>query len=295
MPKSEFVLQNLRLRELRIVVETNKPIFCETLDFLKDNGFPSFFDFAMEPCPKRGLSVLEKYFRHNFNSELHNGIGTPYLANKAKWYLMSWVFRDAPVQRLGPILSSIDGSSREERQCILLNEIRVYVAPLFPQRAQWEWACIAEVMLARLEGSRRALKGGLFENMVRVILKELFKSHKLSLTIAKSEVRLDDETYDIEVSGPSGKILIPVKTRETMGGGHALLFTRDIHKAITVASEAGNVCFPLIIAESWNGDLNSLPCDKFIYIKMNPNQLTEIRLALMEELDANIGIFETLC
>lgn len=76
---------------------------------------------------------------------------------------------------------------------------------------------------------------------------------------------MDDETYDVAVSGSNGTILMPVKTRETMGGGHALLFTRNIHNSITVATNAGNQCLPIVIAESWSGDLDSLPCDYFIY------------------------------
>lgn len=54
-----------------------------------------------------------------------------------------------------------------ERQSYLLNEIREFVAPLFPQSESWEWPAISEVMLARLEGSRCALKGTLFEGLVR--------------------------------------------------------------------------------------------------------------------------------
>jgi len=126
-------------------------------------------------------------------------------------------------------------------------------------------------MLARLEGSRRALKGTLFDAIVRRSLKTVFDQQGLSLRVSDTEVRLHGETYDLQVSGRRGSILIPVKTRETMGGGHASLFTRDIHKSISVAEKNGYRCLPIVIAESWGGDLKSLECETFIYIQANPN------------------------
>jgi hypothetical protein len=100
------------------------------------------------------------------------------------------------------------------------------VEPLFPETENWEWPAISEVMLARLEGSRWALKGTLFEGIVRRGLGDLIKKHKLPLEVSNTQVRIKNETYDVQVIGDAGSILFPVKTRETMGGGHALLFTR---------------------------------------------------------------------
>jgi hypothetical protein len=54
-----------------------------------------------------------------------------------------------------------------ERKTYLVNEIRKFVAPLFSEADSWEWSAVSEVMLSRLEGSRRALKGTLFEGLVR--------------------------------------------------------------------------------------------------------------------------------
>jgi hypothetical protein len=57
--------------------------------------------------------------------------------------------------------------------------------------------------------------------------------------VGDKQIKVEDETYDVQVKGELGTLLIPVKTRETMGGGHALLFTRDIFKSIMVASGQG--------------------------------------------------------
>ena len=69
-----------------------------------------------------------------------------------------------------------------------------------------------------------------------------------------------------------------------MGGGHALLFTRDIHKAVSVAHENGFECVPIVIAESWGGNLDALACKHHIYIKANPNQALEIAPLLAKAL-----------
>ncbi|MGM5441212.1 hypothetical protein ACS40R_22795, partial [Salmonella enterica] len=146
----------------------------------------------------------------------------------------------------------------------------------------------------RLEGSRRALKGSLFEAIVRANLSELFKKYSLNLMISPGEVRINDETYDVVINSSKEKILMPVKTRETMGGGHALLFTRDIYKSISVAHQNGYNCIPVVIAESWGGNLDNLPCENYIYIPLNPNQVEKLTPILQQELEAMVGIFSRL-
>ena len=64
-------------------------------------------------------------------------------------------------------------------------------------------------MLARLEGSRRALKGTLFEGIVRRNLRDLIKDHELQLEVSKKQVKISDETYDVQVVGEAGSILLP--------------------------------------------------------------------------------------
>lgn len=108
------------------------------------------------------------------------------------------------------------------------------------------------------------------------MLTELFAANAIGLAVGEKQITISDETYDVQVVSGKSKILIPVKTRETMGGGHANLFTRDIHKSISVAQENGYLCIPIVIAESWGGDLDSLHCEHLIYIQANPNQTDEI-------------------
>jgi hypothetical protein len=216
---------------------------------------------------------------------LLDGLARPYQDATAKWYFLAWILRDAPAQRLQPILSSVEGASLAERRANLLNQLRKFVGPLFPQAESWSWPALSEVMLARLEGSRRALKGTRFEEIVRTAFRKVFEKHSVQLEIGVGEKRINEETFDVQIVGKSRTVLVPVKTRETMGGGHANLFTRDIFKAISAAHEHGYECLPVIIAESWGGDLTSLRCENLIYICANPNQIGVIEPLLEMEVE----------
>jgi hypothetical protein len=288
---TELVVENLRLKELILVVNKNKPFYDEFLIFIAKHGYSDIHDFVSETDENKVEKVVTEYFNKDFENCLFDGIARPYNQSKSKWFFMTWILRDAPQQRLQPIVSSIKEGSLIEKRTWVINEIRKFVAPLLPEKEQWEWPAISEVMLQRLEGSRRALKGGLFEAIVRTQLIDLFKRHKLKLTVTPQEVKINDETYDVEVIGSKNKILMPVKTRETMGGGHALLFTRDIHKSISVAHENGFICIPVVIAESWAGNLDDLPSDIYIYIPVNPNQVDKINPILEQELENIVSVF----
>jgi len=289
-----FIIPNLRLAELVAIVTENRRFFEDFLAYLQEVGYADPHAFVSEPSDDRAIEVIAGFLSRSSTVALLNGLGKPYDNALARWYFLAWLFRDAPAQRLRPLVDQAPGATIEARRAWLLNEIRKFVAPLFPEGQSWSWAALSEVMLARLEGSRRALKGTLFETIVRGSLRTIFQRHGIDLKVHDGEVRLHDETYDVQVSGPRGSVLIPVKTRETMGGGHAMLFTRDIHKSISIAESSGYHCLPIIIAESWGGDLESLKCEHYIYIQANPNQVTQIEPLLLERLEELISVFKSL-
>ena len=289
-----FIIPNLRLGELVAIVNANKPFFEDFLVYLRESGYTSVRSFITEPSGEAAIAVITGFLQRNSEATLFDGIGRPYDNALARWYFLAWLLRDAPAQRLRPLVNEVPGTTIQAQRAYLLNEIRNYVAPLFPAEENWTWAATSEVMLARLEGSRRALKGTLFEAIVRRSLQKVLLENGIDLTISPREVRINHETYDIQVSGPKRSILIPVKTRETMGGGHAMLFTRDIHKAIAVAEENGCQCLPVVIAEAWGGDLESLKSERFIYIKENPNQVTVLEPLLVDRLREMIPTFQDL-
>lgn len=247
----DFIIQNLRLAELVAIVNENKRFYDDFVEYVRVMGYGNPHEFVMERSDAKAERIIAGFLnRASPGVLLLDGIGRPYANPQARWYFLAWLLRDAPAQRLRPLLDQVPGETMEARKVHLLNEIRKFVAPLFPDDESWTWAAFSEVMLARLEGSRRSLKGTLFEEIVRRSLKAVFDRHKIRLNVGEKEVRILDETYDIQVLGPHRSMLIPVKTRETMGGGHALLFTRDIGKAISVAEAHGYRCLPVVIAES---------------------------------------------
>lgn len=291
---SELVIENLRLKELILVVNKNRPFFEEFVEFVKFHRYENILEFVSESNEAKIEIVLNNYFSNEFKNCLYDGIARPYDQSKSKWFFITWLLRDAPQQRLQPIVSSLENGNTTQKKIWVIKEIMQPVAQLMPEKAQWEWHAIAEVMLHRLEGSRRALKGSLFEAIVRSQLTELFKSKKLKLRVTSQEVMLNDETYDVEVVGKKGKILMPVKTRETMGGGQALLYTRDIHKSISVAHKNGFKCIPIVIAESWGGNLDGLSCGNYIYIPVNPNQIEKINPLLEAKLQELVTVFASI-
>jgi hypothetical protein len=291
-----LAVENLRLKELAAVTALNRPAFDYLVQFLQGRGYASLHAFVMDPDETRAGDAIFAFLTSHFPKgiALYDGIARPYAPDKARWLLMGWVLRDAPEQRLRPMISSMAGNSTARKQSALLNKVRAYVSEIFPNAEKWEWNAISEVVIDRLEGSRRAIKGTLFEAIVRRHLTEIFADKKLPVNVSDTEIRLEGETYDVSVIGKRGKILMPVKTRETMGGGHALIFTRDIHKSIHAAHEAGFDCLPVVIAESWGGNLKALDCKDFIYIDLNPNQVKEVEPILRGELEKRLEAFRSI-
>ena len=298
-PPENFLMssipKNIRLKELATVANLNKAFFDDFISFLATKGYDQLYKFVVEENTTKAKNTIREYLDRKVPDDLklYDGIGRPYPNDKAKWLLLGWIFRDAPEQRLKSFLPNFSGEINE-RKAEVLNQVREYVVAILPERERWDWVPIFEVMIDRLEGSRRSIKGNLFEEIVRRNLKKIFQKHGIILSVDKTQIKLNGETYDIKVSGNRGNILLPVKTRETMGGGHALLFTRDINEAISVANESGYNCIPVIIAESWTGNLKKLNCQKFIYINKNPNQVNEVENLLVQKLEQLTEVFKDI-
>jgi hypothetical protein len=287
-----LVIENLRLQDLVAIVRQNQKYFEDFCGYLRQIGYQDVHGFINEPSDAKAKKTLKSYLARQSEAQLLDGLARPYKDATAKWYFLAWMLRDAPAQRLQPLLTSVQGESLDEKRANLLNQLRKFVGPLFPQAESCSWPALSEVMLARLEGSRRALRGTKFEELVRATFRKVFARRSVRLVIGESEKRINEETFDVQIIGKKRTILVPVKTRETMGGGHAHLFTRDIFKAISVAHENGYECVPVIIAESWGGDLKSLQCKHCMCLRANPNQTEAIGPMLEKELEKLIPFFK---
>ncbi|MCU0498245.1 MAG: hypothetical protein MUF87_12905 [Anaerolineae bacterium] len=222
---------------------------------------------------------------------LFDGIGRTYPHSKACYYFFSWLIRDAPQQRLAPLIQRIVKSSSQSR---LDSEIEVLTALIVEYRdyvKTFSWEVIREIIIDRLEGSRRSIKGHEKETVVRtaliIAIQEYFHKTKsygiyAGVEIPDTQVMIGNESYDISVNlldtdgNTVKRILIPIKTRETEGGGHSHLFTRDILSAINAVKESDYVVV-VIVAKNWaqreTESLNIIT-DHLALFDMSPGEFT---------------------
>ena len=223
---------------------------------------------------------------------LFDGIGRSYPHQKACYYFFSWVVRDAPKQRLEPLLQRIVRQSKRKRVDV---EAQALAALLFKYRKNlltFSWDAVREVIIDRLEGSRRSISGHERETVVRTALltavQQYFSEHAdygsyAKVEIPTGQIKIGKETYDVSARLTSAKdqstcdILVPVKTRETEGGGHSHLFTRDIMSAINAAREGQPNSFvvAVIVARNWAASESNTVREKVDFaaiFDLSPNQ-----------------------
>lgn len=229
---------------------------------------------------------------------LFDGIGRQYAHRRAVYYFFAWIVRDAPQQRLQPILSRAQRGSGGKGS--LLVEAEALAKLIISYRMvlkSFHWEPVREVVADRLEGSRRSVKGREAEVVVRTAVTSALQTAYEELggygrfegiRVADSEVNIHGQSFDVAIELLSGgehraeHILIPVKSRETEGGGHSYLFTRDIDSAMSAirqaADEGGGPVYWLaafIIAENWARDQAEHVqdvCDFFVDLAMNPTE-----------------------
>lgn len=223
---------------------------------------------------------------------LFNGIGRVYPHFKACFYFFAWMIRDAPQQRLSPLISQMQ---KVDKVAKLVAETDSLVELIFEYRTivkSFEWQAVREIVIDRLEGSRRSISGHNLEANVRASLITAIQ-HYYSIygnygkfkkvEISDKQIKVGRHTIDVSVDlipkigNNRERLLIPVKTRETEGGGHSHLFTRDIITAITdIKSESNNYhIVVIIIAENWSAsEITTITnkIDMIFHFNMNPNK-----------------------
>jgi hypothetical protein len=241
-------------------------------------------------------AITSCYFPSNKANipKLFDGVGRTYPHTKACFYFFSWIVRDAPQQRLNPLIQKIaknQGGARSQAEietlATLIHEYRNIVQ-------NFQWIAVREVLIDRLEGSRRSLKGHEREASVRLGFAVALQSYYErtggygqfdDVDILPTQVNLENETYDILITLTdqfnTRRIFVPIKTRETEGGGHPHLFTRDLSVAIEkVTKKYPDSYFAVIlIAKSWvmrEIELLTAQVDFLLMINQSPNQFTRL-------------------
>lgn len=200
---------------------------------------------------------------------LFDGVGRSYPHVKACYYMFSWLIRDAPQQRLSPLIQRITKTSKKSKTEAETEALAELFFKYRPNVKTFEWKAIREVLIDRLEGSRRSIRGHEKEAIVRtavlVSIQTFFEENGnygvySRVELMDKQVTIGNETYDVSVNlmddhgQPVQRILIPIKTRETEGGGHAHLFTRDIKSAMNAAKfdNASDYMVAVIVAKNWS-------------------------------------------
>ena len=226
---------------------------------------------------------------------LFDGVGRSYPHTKACYYMFSWLIRDAPQQRLSPLLQRITKATKKSKTEA---ETEALAELFFKYRMNvktFEWEAIREVLIDRLEGSRRSIKGHEKEAIVRtamlVSIQTFFERNGnygiySKVELIDKQVTIGNETYDVNVNlvdghgQPTQRILIPIKTRETEGGGHAHLFTRDIKSAMNTAKfdNANDFLIVVIVARNWSErekeNIRKI-VDHAVIFDLSPNEFVE--------------------
>jgi hypothetical protein len=217
------------------------------------------------------LTILDCYLAEKEGNLplLFDGIGRSYPHTQACYYMFSWFIRDAPKQRLEPLIQRIVRGSQKKRIDV---EAEVLSALIFKYRKNvrtFAWQAIREVIIDRLEGSRRAIKGREKESIVRaallIAIQTFFKENGnygqyTKVELPDKQVKIGSDTFDVsaDLTDSQGnlarRILVPIKTRETEGGGHSHLFTRDIESAMKAAkyNNANDFLIVIIVAQNWS-------------------------------------------
>ena len=223
---------------------------------------------------------------------LFDGIGRVYSHAKACFYFFSWIIRDAPQQRLAPLISRM---RRLENIGKVIAETDTLVELIFEYKSyvkSFEWPTVREVVIDRLEGSRRSIKGHKLEASIRTALVTSFQNYfsiygnygkYKAIRIADKQIKIGNHTVDVSaelVSKDDNRreiLLMPIKTRETEGGGHAHIFTRDIIAALRDLKEDENTYHMtvVIIAQNWSAaELGNIDnqIDLIFHFDMSPNK-----------------------
>lgn len=223
---------------------------------------------------------------------LFDGIGRVYPHAKACFYFFAWIIRDAPQQRLAPLISRM---RKLENINKVIAETDALVELIFEYKSyvkSFDWITVREVVIDRLEGSRRSIKGHHLEASVRTALITAFQNYFAiyggygkykKVTIADKQIKIGNHTVDVSAelvpkdNGPKETLLMPIKTRETEGGGHAHIFTRDIIAAVRELKEDAHRyhMMAVIIARNWSiSELGNIDeqIDLIFHFDLNPNK-----------------------
>jgi len=287
-------ITNYRLVELSKLSDQAKP-FYDWVERVakKQTGSHRSLNEILMASTKKVLSEIIKscyYETEEKRPFLFDGIGRVYPHTKACFYFFAWVIRDAPQQRLAPLIARMRKLERIEKVEAEADALVELIIEYKTHVKNFDWLTVREVVIDRLEGSRRSIKGHYLEASVRTALVTAFQNYfsiygnygnYKKIKIADKQINIGSHTVDVsvELTPKNGEaieyLLMPIKTRETEGGGHAHIFTRDIIAAVRELKEDSNIYHmtAVIIAQNWSAlEVNHIndQIDLIFHFDMSP-------------------------
>jgi hypothetical protein len=214
-------IAHYRLVELSKLADQAKPFYDWVERIAKQvSGYNKSLSEILLICNKSQIKQIISSCYLNEQEEkpfLFDGIGRVYEHTKACFYFFAWLIRDAPQQRLAPLVSrmqkldSIEKISAESDTLVeLIYEYRIVVK-------SFEWQTIREIIIDRLEGSRRSISGHKIEASVRTgfltaiqhyysIYNNYGKFKKIEL--ADKQIKIGRHTVDVSAQLISKKFII---------------------------------------------------------------------------------------
>lgn len=289
-------IAHYRLIELTKLADQAKPFYdwIEKHAKMVTGSHKSLNDIILTSS-KADLSKIIKACYLDPNEEkpfLFDGIGRVYNHSKACFYFFAWIIRDAPQQRLSPLITRMQKAKDVKKIVAETDSLTALISEYRNLVKNFEWATVREIVIDRLEGSRRSISGHHIEANVRTglitAIQNFFAIYNnygkyKKVEIADKQIKVGRHTVDISAklypkNGDEPiNLLMPVKTRETEGGGHSHIFSRDILSAITdIKKELTNYHISVIIvAENWSvAEISTITneIDKIFHFNMSPNR-----------------------
>jgi len=156
-------IAHYRLMELSRLVDQAKPFY----DWIEKHarrvtGSHKGLNEILLQCSRDDIaSIINACYSDSTDERpfLFDGIGRTYPHTKACFYFLAWMIRDAPQQRLSPLISRMQKADNVSK---LTAETDSLVELIYEYRAivkSFDWPTVREVVLDRLEGSRRSISG----------------------------------------------------------------------------------------------------------------------------------------
>ncbi len=266
-------ITHYRLVELSKLADQAKPFYdwVERIAKRQTGSHRSLNEILMNASSETLTPIILSCYHEDIEKRpfLFDGIGRVYPHAKACFYFFAWIIRDAPQQRLAPLISRMQKLDDVEKITAETDALVVLIIEYKSYVKSFDWITVREVVIDRLEGSRRSIKGHNIESSVRTALVTAFQNYFAiygnygkykTIKIADKQIKIRNHTVDVSAelcprNGTENEtILMPIKTRETEGGGHAHIFTRDIIAAIRELKEDTNKYHmtAVIIARNWS-------------------------------------------